>query len=341
MFYRIFNIAAVTLFGFALVGLQAQSALSNADVVQMVKAGASENSILNSIDQQGSQFSTGASSLIEMKNTGANEHILMAMVRKGPPPDEALNSDSVIRLVRAGFTDDFLAVVLQQQPGRFDNSADSSAALKRAGVSDRIIALMIPPGALTPASRGGGNGREPGQERESSLEHKQGREIPSGTLISVRIIDSIDSEKNREGDRFRASLDDPIRIGDEVVIPRGADARVRLVADQSAGKLTGRAELTLRLEDITVDGKPVTVNTSAVTESSKSQGASTAKKAVAVGALGAVIGAIAGGGKGAAIGAGVGAAAGAGSGVFMKGPRVKVPSETVLSFTTEGSVRLP
>jgi hypothetical protein len=125
-----------------------------------------------------------------------------------------------------------------------------------------------------------------------------------------------------------------------VAVPKGADARVRLATEKSSGKLTGKAELTLELVSITVDGKPVPVSSTSVAEYSGSQTTSTVKKAAVVGALGAVIGAIAGGGKGAAIGAGSGAAVGAGSGVFMKGQRVKVPSETLLTFTTEQSIKL-
>ena len=87
---------------------------------------------------------------------------------------------------------------------------------------------------------------------------------------------------------------------------------------------------------MTIGGKPVTFNTTSVSEASGSQGAKTAKTAAAVGAVGAIIGAIAGGGKGAAIGAGAGAAAGAGSQVFLGGQRVRIPSETVLTFTTDG-----
>ena len=83
------------------------------------------------------------------------------------------------------------------------------------------------------------------------------------------------------------------------------------------------------------------VITTSVIEGSSSRGARTAKSAAAVGAVGAIIGAIAGGGKGAAIGAGAGAAAGAGSQVFMKGQRVRIPAETLLTFTTEGAVPLP
>jgi hypothetical protein len=166
------------------------------------------------------------------------------------------------------------------------------------------------------------------------------REIPSGTPISVRLIEGIDSERYDPGAEFRASLEDPITVGGEVIARRGADARVRLATEKSSGKFAGRAELTVELISVTVDGKRVPVITSSVAEYSGSQGASTAKKAAVVGGIGAIIGAIAGGGKGAAIGAGAGAAAGAGSGVFMKGQRVKIPSETLLTFTTQEPARL-
>jgi hypothetical protein len=168
-----------------------------------------------------------------------------------------------------------------------------------------------------------------------------GRELPSGSEISIRLIDAIDSEKNQEGDQFRASLEDPITIGNDVVVPKGTDATVKLTAETESGKLTGKAGLTVQLVSVNVGGKSVTVNSSDVSEYSASRGARTAKSAAAVGVIGTVIGAIAGGGKGAAIGAASGAAAGAGAQVFMKGQRVKIPSETVLTFTTQGPVKLP
>ena len=48
---------------------------------------------------------------------------------------------------------------------------------------------------------------------------------------------------------------------------------------------------------------------------------------------GGIIGAIAGGGKGAAIGAASGGALGTGASVLTKGPKVRIPSETLLRFT--------
>jgi hypothetical protein len=154
------------------------------------------------------------------------------------------------------------------------------------------------------------------------------------------MIDGIDSERNSPGQTFHASLDDPIIVDGNVVIDRGADAMVKLVDDKESGKLTGTTQLTLRLVSVTANGQPVAINTQNVTESSSSRGAKTAKMAGGGAALGAIIGAIAGGGKGAAIGAGAGAAAGTGVQIATKGQKVHVPSETRLTFTTEGPIHL-
>src|SRR5690348_13084841 len=83
--------------------LQAQPAMSNSDVVKMSKSGLSEEFILNLIDQQGSRLSSDVSSLIDMKSNGVNERVLSAIAKKSPAP-ESLNSDSIIRLSKAGFS---------------------------------------------------------------------------------------------------------------------------------------------------------------------------------------------------------------------------------------------
>ena len=79
---------------------------------------------------------------------------------------------------------------------------------------------------------------------------------------------------------------------------------MKLVDEKDSGKLTGRAELTLDLQSVKVNGRMVDINTQTVSRESDSRGARTAKVAGGTAAVGAIIGAIAGGGKGAAIGAG-------------------------------------
>ena len=165
-------------------------------------------------------------------------------------------------------------------------------------------------------------------------------ELPEGTNLVVRMIEGVDSEVNRVGQTFAASLDEPVLLNGETVIPRGADVVVKLTDAKESGKLTGRSELTLDLVSVSVNGRVVDVNTETVERESSSRGKRTAKVAGGTAALGAIIGAIAGGGKGAALGAGAGAATGLGVEVLTHGQRVRIPSETRLTFILETPVRL-
>jgi hypothetical protein len=292
----------------------AQTRLTNDDIIKMTKSGLTEDFIINLIQQQPDQLSSGVTALSELKRNGVSENVIAAVVRKAPAPSEPLNSGSVVRLYKAGFSDDFLLDLIRRQPPKGSPDPSRIVELKNAGLSERLISALVATG-----------GR---------------REIPQGTEITVRTIDSIDSERAREGDTFRASLEDPLEVDGNVIAPKGADAIVRLAGEKDSGKLTGRTVLTISLESVNIDGRQVPIRTSSVSQESKSRGARTAKSAAGVGAVGAIIGAIAGGGKGAAIGAGAGAAAGAGGQVFMKGQRVKIPSETVLTFTTDYPVKI-
>src|ERR1017187_8432413 len=125
--------------------------------------------------------------------------------------------------------------------------------------------------------------------------------IPAGTNLVIRMIESVDSETNRVGQTFRASLDQPVMVDGQTAIPRGADVVVKLVEAKESGKLTGRADLTLSLQSVLINGHFVEINTTSINKESGSQGEKTAKVAGGTAAVGAVIGAIAGGGKGAAI----------------------------------------
>jgi hypothetical protein len=159
--------------------------------------------------------------------------------------------------------------------------------------------------------------------------------VPAGTSLIVRMIDQVDSERDSVGQTYRASIDEPVVMDGQTVIPRGNDVVVKLVDDKQSGKLEGRTVLTLDLMQVQVNGRMVDVNTTDVTEQSSSRGARTGKVVGATTVLGAIIGGIAGGGKGAAIGAASGAAVGAGAQVMTKGQRVRIPSETRLTFVLQ------
>jgi hypothetical protein len=154
------------------------------------------------------------------------------------------------------------------------------------------------------------------------------------------MIDAVNSEQARLGETFRASVDEPVVIDGQTVIPRGADAVAKLVQDKQSGKFEGRTVLTLALQQVMINGRMVDITTGDVSEESSSRGSRTAKVVGGTTAVGAIIGAIAGGGKGAAIGAASGAAVGGTAQAVTKGQVVKIPSETRLTFTLQQPVQL-
>ena len=159
--------------------------------------------------------------------------------------------------------------------------------------------------------------------------------IPDGTVIQIRMIDSIDSATNQPGDRFHATLDTPITIDDKVIVPQGADIEGRVAELKSAGHFEGKPEIALQLTALNVNGRRYSLHTNQYSREGSSRGKNTAEKVGGGAALGAIIGAIAGGGKGAAIGGVIGAGAGGGVQAASKAPAIHVPSEALLSFTLE------
>jgi len=159
--------------------------------------------------------------------------------------------------------------------------------------------------------------------------------VPEGTTLAVRLIDAIDSEHNQPGDRFRGTLDSPVTLNDQIVIPAGADVSGRVTNVKSAAHFSGSSELALELNRVTVNGKSYDVHTDQYSRQGTARGKNTAEKVGGGAALGAIIGAIAGGGKGAAIGGAVGAGAGGGAQAATHGQQIKLTSEQVLAFHLE------
>jgi hypothetical protein len=215
--------------------------------------------------------------------------------------------------------------------GGSSSSSDASAA---APDDDRPILRRRDGSAVTPDSPATTPASAPAPAPAGTLD------LPAGTSFLVRMIDGVNSEVNKVGQTFAASLDAPVTVNGVEAIPRGADVVVKLVDAKQSGTFTGHSEVTLSLASVKVNGHAVDINTQTISRESASRGKDTATRAAGVGVAGAVIGAVAGGGKGAAVGAAAGGAAGAGSEAVTKGPQVKIPSETRLTFVLDTAVRI-
>jgi hypothetical protein len=165
--------------------------------------------------------------------------------------------------------------------------------------------------------------------------------LTAGTLVPVRLGETLDSSRNRPGDTFSATLDAPLVVNGWVIAERGARAEGRIAEVEQAGRVRGLARLALELTAIhTSDGQTIHVRTASFERLGPESKKEDAEK-IGIGAiLGTVIGAVAGGGKGAAIGAAAGGAAGAGTVAATRGKPAVLPSETRISFRLDQPVTI-
>lgn len=166
--------------------------------------------------------------------------------------------------------------------------------------------------------------------------------IPAGTAMQVRLLDALDSSVNQSGDTFRVILDQDIDVNGKIVASRGSILQGRLSNVSRAGRVEGRATMSLRLVNLEIGNQSYPLQTQILAFEAESTTKEDATK-VGIGAgIGAVIGAIAGGGKGAAIGAAVGGGAGGATVLATRGKEVKFDVEQKFSFTLseDVSVRL-
>lgn len=162
--------------------------------------------------------------------------------------------------------------------------------------------------------------------------------VLAGTLIDVRMVDSLDTSKTQTGALFTATLDTNLMANGVVVARKGATVHGKVIKSENARRLSGKSELQLALTNIVINGAAHPISTSGFQQKGKSEGAQTAKKVAGGAGLGAAIGAISGdAGKGAAIGA----TAGLGIAAVKKGEPIRVPSETLLEFVISVPTTLP
>jgi len=156
--------------------------------------------------------------------------------------------------------------------------------------------------------------------------------VQSGTTLSVRLVDSLDSETAAPGQSFRATLNAPIAVDGDVVVPEGYDVQGHVVDVHSAGKFAGKSMLSLQLDRIQVGAKYYNITTNQYSRQGNNRTTNTVEKVGAGSVIGAIIGGLAGGGKGAGIGAAAGGGIGGGVQAATKGQQIKLPTETVLTF---------
>ena len=159
--------------------------------------------------------------------------------------------------------------------------------------------------------------------------------LTAGTVIPVRMTDTLDSKSTETDSVFHGSLAADLIIDGMVALPRGTPITGRVVSAKDATHFSGSSELSIKLVQIQTQTREIPVVTDTYTKKGAARGKNTAIKTGGGAVLGALIGGLAGGGRGAAIGAAAGGGAGAGVNGVTRGQQVQIPSETLVNFNLQ------
>ncbi|MCM2269139.1 MAG: hypothetical protein NDJ75_03485 [Thermoanaerobaculia bacterium] len=164
--------------------------------------------------------------------------------------------------------------------------------------------------------------------------------IPASTPIVLALVGPVSSQTAQVGDEVVAELDEPLRVGGEIVVPAGTRVTGRVSEAQALRKVGGKAILGLAFDRLeSGDGG------AEIVAAFRREGRSETGKDAATIAAGAAIGTILGNqaksnDRGKVIGAVVGAAAGTAVAAKTEGERVELAAGARLELTLRTDVEV-
>ena len=183
-------------------------------------------------------------------------------------------------------------------------------------------------------------------------------EIPAGAHLLLRLINTVNTATAKPGDFVYMTTASPVSVNNAILIPVGAHVQGVVAHARRSGKVTGRAELAIRIETLTLNSGKVfrfSPQLSSVDsggsaqkadgkENTVSQGSDVGRDAARVAILagsGASIGGIADNSwSGAGIGAGIGAGVGMATTLLTRGKEVELRSGSTLDVVFSRPVPL-
>jgi hypothetical protein len=164
--------------------------------------------------------------------------------------------------------------------------------------------------------------------------------VPAGTVLEVRLQESLSTKINQAGESFEMQLDEDLIVDGKLLAPEASRVMGRLTHVKKSGKVEGLAQLGMDLQKIVVGDEEYSLKSNVLSYEAEGTVREEAKKGGIGAGIGALIGAIAGGKKGAAVGTAVGAGAGTGAVLATSGEEVEFGIEQLFRFELERDVQM-
>lgn len=158
-----------------------------------------------------------------------------------------LTNADILNMTKQGFDPALIVKDIQSSSSDFDTSPQALIDLKNGGVDQSVMKAMLSAEATKPSAgvealRGGADANSPACSPNTGCLLREGTEVP------LKFVAALSSKSAHVGDPVEFELDSDLKVGDTIVVPKGAHA-VATVSDAKKAGMMGKAgELSVQME---------------------------------------------------------------------------------------------
>jgi hypothetical protein len=195
-----------------------------------------------------------------------------------------LTNADIVNMTKQGFDPSLIVKAIQTSRTDFDVSAPALVELKTAGVDQSVMEAMlsaqsVKPSAATEAVQGATPPADATAVMDAATREcdpSRGCLIREGDQISLKFANALTSKTANQGDPVEFVLDDDLKVGETVVVPKGAHALATVSEAKKAGMLGKPGELSVQLEYLVAGGNRVRIRGTKGREGESKTGATVA-----------------------------------------------------------------
>lgn len=163
---------------------------------------------------------------------------------------KALTNADIVAMSGQGFEPGLIIKSIQSSATNFDVSPQALIELKNAGVQQAVMEAMLSAQATKPsAGVEATHGAMPAADPTRPVcNPNSGCLLRDASAVNLKFAADVSSKTAHEGDPVEFVLDDDIKVGDLIVVARGAHAVAQVSAAKHAGMMGRPGELNVQLQ---------------------------------------------------------------------------------------------
>lgn len=187
-----------------------------------------------------------------------------------------LTNADIVNMTKEGFDPALIVKAIETSQPDFDVSAQTLVDLKAAGVAEPVMEAMLSAQAAQPSGAIDAAHGAMTEVSKRGCNPQNGCLLKESTSVSLKFANDLTSKTANIGDPVELVLDEDLRVGDTIVVQKGAHALATVTDAKKAGMLGKGGELSVQLQYLVAGDNHVRVRGTKGREGENKTGATVA-----------------------------------------------------------------